>query len=61
MLDFRQMHLYRLTPVGKDVAYDPAGPEEERDKAVKAWRDLIPPGQLPKEKSSTPPGAGRVP
>ena len=42
-------HLYRLTRVGKDIAYDPAAPDEERDKAVKAWRELIPSGQLPKE------------
>jgi hypothetical protein len=43
-------HLYRLAPVGKDIAFDPAGPDDEREKAVKAWRDLIPAGELPKEK-----------
>ena len=43
-------HLYRLTPVGKDIAYDPAASGEERDKAVKAWKELIPSGALPKEK-----------
>ena len=59
--ELARWHLYRLTPVGKDIAYDPAGSEDERDKAVKAWRDLIPPGQLPKEKSSTPPGERHAP
>jgi hypothetical protein len=54
-------HLYRLTPVGKDIAFDPAGPEDERAKAVKAWSELVPPGQLPKETSSTPPGERRGP
>lgn len=43
-------HLYRLTPAGKDIAYDPAASEEERDKAIKAWKELIPSGSLPKEK-----------
>ena len=47
--ELARWHLYRLTRVGKDIAYDPAAPDEERDKAVKAWRELIPSGQLPKE------------
>ena len=42
-------HLIRLAPAGKDIAFDPAAPEEERDKAVKAWKALIPDGTLPKE------------
>jgi hypothetical protein len=43
-------HLYRLAPVGRDIAYDPAAPQEEREKAVKAWQELVPSGELPKEK-----------
>jgi hypothetical protein len=42
-------HLYRLAPAGQNIAYDPAGPAEERDKAFKAWKTLIPNGQLPPE------------
>jgi hypothetical protein len=42
-------HLYRLTTVGKDVAYDPSAPAAERNKAVEAWKKLIPDGELPKE------------
>jgi hypothetical protein len=42
-------HLYRLAPAGQNIAYDPAGPAEERDKAFKAWKTLIPNGKLPPE------------
>ena len=45
-------HLVRLAPAGKEIAYDPAATEEERDKAVKAWKELIPEGQLPREKTT---------
>ncbi|HEV3261180.1 MAG TPA: hypothetical protein VG013_30285 [Gemmataceae bacterium] len=31
----------------KKVPYDPAGSEEERERAFKAWKKLIPDGQLP--------------
>ena len=47
--ELARWHLYRLTRVGKDVVYDPAAAEEVRDKAVRAWQELIPAGQLPKE------------
>jgi hypothetical protein len=40
-------HLVRLVPAGKEIAFDPAGPEEARQKAAASWRRLIPPGQLP--------------
>jgi hypothetical protein len=48
--ELSRWHLYRLTPVGKDISYDAAAPDAERDKAVKAWQELIPAGKLPKEK-----------
>ncbi len=54
-------HLYRLAPVGRDIAYDPAESEEAREKAVKAWSQLIPSGELPKEKSTKPTGDQRKP
>jgi hypothetical protein len=43
-------HLSRLVPAGKSIAYDAAAPVEMRQKAVAAWRALIPaPGSgLPK-------------
>jgi hypothetical protein len=40
-------HLIRLAPAGKDIPYDAAAPEAARTKAVEAWRQLIPEGQLP--------------
>ncbi len=53
--ELARWHLYRLTRVGKDIAYDPAAPEEARDKAVQEWMKRIPTGQLPKESK---PGGG---
>ncbi len=47
--ELARWHLYRLTRAGKDVVYDPAAPEEVREKAVLAWKELVPDGQLPKE------------
>ena len=41
-------HLYRLTPAGKDIAYDPAGASEGWEQAFKAWKKLIPTGELPR-------------
>ncbi len=43
-------HLYRLVPAGKDIAYDPAGPAEGGEAAYKAWKNLVPTGQLPPER-----------
>ncbi len=43
-------HLYRLAPVGKPIAYDPTGTAESRETAYKKWKDLIPTGQLPKDR-----------
>jgi hypothetical protein len=39
--------LYRLAPVGEGIRYDPAAPAEKREQAVKAWKKLIPTGELP--------------
>ena len=52
-------HLYRLVPAGRDIPYDPAASEEEREKAVKAWQELVPSGGLPKEKKTKETGDGR--
>jgi hypothetical protein len=43
-------HLYRLVPAGKDIAYDPTGSDEDRAKAVKAWKTLVPDGTVPRPK-----------
>jgi hypothetical protein len=46
-----QWHLYRLVPAarekGKEIEYDAAAPQAERQKAYKKWKELIPEGQLP--------------
>jgi hypothetical protein len=40
-------HLYRLVPSGKEIAYDPIGPESDRENAFKQWKKLVPTGKLP--------------
>jgi hypothetical protein len=40
-------HLYRLVPEGRKIAYDPLAKKEERDRAQKEWKKLIPHGKLP--------------
>jgi hypothetical protein len=48
-------HLYRLVPQGAKIAYDPYGTPEQRAKAAREWKELIPDGELPKEpKPETP-------
>jgi len=42
-----QWHLYALAPAGGNIPYDPAIPRASREAAVRAWSQLIPPGQLP--------------
>jgi hypothetical protein len=42
-----QWHLYALAPAGANIAYDPAMPRLNREAAVRAWLQLVPPGQLP--------------
>jgi uncharacterized protein (TIGR03000 family) len=40
-------HLSRLVPEGKKFGYNPLAPKEERARAVKEWRNLIPEGKMP--------------
>jgi hypothetical protein len=42
-------HLVRLAPAGKPIKYDPLAAKVARDKAVAAWRKLVPPGKMPPE------------
>jgi hypothetical protein len=49
-------HLVRLAPAGKDIPYDPAGDAMARAQAIRAWRALIPAGELPR-----PPAASKNP
>jgi hypothetical protein len=46
-------HLVRLVPKGKAIGYDPLASKEERDKAVAAWRALVPSGKLPPRPTAT--------
>jgi hypothetical protein len=49
--ELARWQLYHLAPVGRDIKYDAAASAEDRAKAAKAWKELIPNGQLPpKEK-----------
>ena len=40
-------HLARLVPAGKGIAFRPGCPKAEAEAALREWRKLIPPGQLP--------------
>lgn len=40
-------HLFALVQAGHNIPYDPAAPRQVREAAVRAWTQLIPPGQLP--------------
>ncbi|MCS6977755.1 MAG: hypothetical protein NZM31_12220 [Gemmatales bacterium] len=40
-------HLYRLVPAGSEIPFDAADPPEKRAEAVRRWKALIPPGELP--------------
>ena len=40
-------HLVRLAPAGKEIAFDAAAPEEQRQEAIRRWQALIPDGRLP--------------
>jgi uncharacterized protein (TIGR03000 family) len=42
-------HLYRLAPAGRKIPFDAGGSSAAREKAIEAWRKLIPSGELPKE------------
>jgi hypothetical protein len=43
-------HLTRLVPAGRDIPYDPAGPAAERERGYRAWKRVVPDGQLPQRK-----------
>jgi hypothetical protein len=45
--ELARWHLYHLAPVGRDIKYDAAASADDRAKAAKEWKDLIPMGQLP--------------
>jgi hypothetical protein len=45
-------HLQRLVPAGRKFGYEPLAPKDKRDAAVKEWRQLIPPGQMPPKPGS---------
>jgi hypothetical protein len=40
-------HLSRLVPAGKKFGFNALAPKEERQRAVKQWRELIPAGKMP--------------
>ena len=40
-------HLVRLVPQGKSIPYNPAGTAADAEAAYRAWKKLIPAGQLP--------------
>jgi hypothetical protein len=49
-LAIRQLAKWQLdqwVPEGRKIAYDPAGPQAERDRAYEEWKKLVPRGQLP--------------
>jgi hypothetical protein len=49
--ELARWQLYHLAPVGHNIPYDAAAAPEDRAKSIKAWKELIPSGQLPpKEK-----------
>ena len=48
-------HLSRLVPEGKTIGYDLLSEPEARAKAVARWRELVPPGELPKKPVSKEP------
>jgi uncharacterized protein (TIGR03000 family) len=45
--ELARWHLVRLVPAGKDIVYDAAAPEAERQRGYEQWRALVPPGKLP--------------
>lgn len=45
--ELAKYHLYRTVSAAKDIPFDAAGPEAERQAAHEKWKKLIPDGQLP--------------
>lgn len=50
-------HLTRLVPDGRDLGYDPLGPKEKREEAIKRWQKHIPPGKVPPKPAARDKGA----
>jgi hypothetical protein len=47
-------YLVRLVPAGEKIAYDPLAPAEDRDKARREWKKLVPAGKLPPRENDRP-------
>jgi hypothetical protein len=47
--ELARWHLYRLVPQGAKIPYDAAGSPEDRAKAAREWKQLIPDGEVPKK------------
>jgi hypothetical protein len=47
--ELARWHLARLVPQGRKISYDAAGSPEDRAKAAREWKQLIPDGELPKK------------
>jgi hypothetical protein len=45
--ELARWHLFRLTPLGREIPYDAAAPAAERQRAYDAWRARVPEGKLP--------------
>jgi hypothetical protein len=44
----------RLAPAGRKIEFSPTASKESRDKAVKEWKELIPPGTVPGQEKKKP-------
>jgi hypothetical protein len=45
--ELARWHLFRLTPLAREIPYDAAAPAAERQRAYDAWRARVPEGKLP--------------
>jgi hypothetical protein len=52
--ELARWHLVRLVPAGRDIPFDPAGPEAARQRGVAQWQALIPEGRLPPQPKAPP-------
>jgi hypothetical protein len=50
--ELARWHLYRLVPQGASIAYDSHGTVEDRAKAAREWKQLIPDGEVPKKRET---------
>jgi hypothetical protein len=50
--ELAKWHLYRMVAAAKDIPYDPAGSEAQRERAVERWRKLLRDGKLPPKADS---------